>query len=215
MPCRNLMSCLLTSVLVSAPGGLFADAVADPAAELAELLAGTFKSEAMISGGDGTWLTDYRIRVDNPELGETVLYWQIDTGPEQRSYRQRLLVMEIDEDSGRVRQHTWSLRHPERFTGQFDNLALFGKLTRADLFRELPETCDPMWQPIAGGWRGYTDPERCRIFSERHQDWRYIEAEVELGQSGLRSTERGFDGEGRQLFGTEPGVFIELRRVDP
>lgn len=39
-------------------------------------------------------------------------------------------------------------------------------------------------------------------------------AEVEVTESGLRSTERGFDGQGLQLFGTEPGVFIELRCVE-
>ena len=212
---RNPVAGLFSLVLVYASGGLHADAAADPVAVLAELLAGRYQSEAMIGGSDGPWLTDYRVRVDNPELGETVMYWQIDTGPEQQTYRQRVLVMEIDEDSGRVRQHTWSLREPERFAGPFDDPERFAKLTSTDLFRELPEACDPLWQPIAGGWRGYTDPERCRIFSERHQDWRYIEAEVELRESGLRSTERGFDGAGNQLFGTEPGVFLELRRVDP
>ena len=212
---KSLVSVLFAIVLVYVPGGLYADASADPAAVLAELLAGRYQSEAMIDGSDGPWLTDYRVRVNNPELGETVMYWQIDTGPEQRTYRQRLLVMELDEESGHVRQHTWSLHEPERFAGQVDNRELFGKLTWADLFRELPAVCDPLWQPIADGWRGYTDPERCRIFSERHQDWRYIEAEVELSESGLRSTERGFDGAGNQLFGTDPGVFIELRRIDP
>lgn len=190
------------------------DAGADPLAQLTGLLTGHYRSEAALTGAEGLWLSDYRVRVQNSALGEFVLYWQIDTGPEQDAYRQRLLVMEIDQDSGLVRQRTWSLREPERFLGQFDRPQLFSDLTADDLFSELPEDCDPLWQPISNGWRGYTDPERCRIFSERHQDWRFIEAEVEVTEEGLRSTERGFDGAGNQLFGTEPGVFIHLRRVE-
>lgn len=209
----KLYSILLAVCLGIAPRGAFAESRSGSLTDLAERMAGRFQSAAMYSEVGGPQLIDTRVRVENPQLGEHVIYWQIDIGPERQTYRQRLLVLKLDPETGLIRQRTWSFHEPNHVLDQFERLDAFSTLTVDDLFSELPEDCDPLWQAKDNVWRGYTDPERCRIFSQRHQDWRYIEAEVELDEQGLRSTERGFDGSGTQLFGTEPGVFIELKRM--
>ncbi len=183
---------------------------------LLELLQGRYQSAAVLEPDrPGPQLTDHRIRVDSPALGEAVVYWQLNSGPEQHIYRQRLLIFAMDSDSGKIIQQTWSLAEPMRFDANEDQAALFATLDQADLIRELPESCDPVWQAHPDGWYAHTDPERCRIFSERHQDWRHIEAEVLLSAAGLQQAERGFDGQGRQLFGSPPGELFRLYRVNP
>lgn len=184
--------------------------------QLLGLLEGRYQSPALLDPElEGPQLTDHRVRVDSPALGVAVMYWQLDSGPEQRIYRQRLLIFSLDPESGRIVQGTWSLADPERFDASQEQAALFATLSEGDLVRELPEDCDPVWEQRPEGWYGRTDPARCKIFSERHQDWRHIEAELTLGLDGLSQAERGFDGEGRQLFGTAPGELFRLARVGP
>lgn len=120
-----------------------------------------------------------------------------------------------DAGSLSLRQRTYSFAELSRFADQFDNAALFAALTTDDLVSELSTQCDPLWRETQQGWLGYVDPARCVVFSTRHQDYRHIEAEVHLTQDALRQTERGFDSQGRQLFGTPPGEILELQRISP
>jgi hypothetical protein len=208
-----IKACCFATVLALAPASIvLADERADA---LVAMLEGTYRTVHDEHSPDNPQLTDRRHRVAVPALGTHVLYWQLNSGPEQRVYRQRLLIIEPDEDSGLLRQRTVSFREPARFAGQFDNAALFATLTGDDVVSELNPDCVPLWSETPDGWRSYLDPARCRIFSSRHQDYRHIEAEVELEASGMRQTERGFDGEGRQLFGTAPGDMLVLERVPP
>ena len=43
---------------------------------------------------------------------------------------------------------------------------------------------------------------------------RLIGAETELTSDALKQTERGYDENGEQLFGTAPGEYLILKRVD-
>ncbi len=185
----------------------------EPVDALVTLLEGRYRTVHDQHSPDTPQLTDRRHRVVVPALGTHVLYWQLNSGPEQRIYRQRLLVIEPDEASGLLRQRTLSFREPARYADEFDNAALFASLTADDVLDELNPDCVPLWQETRRGWRAYLDPARCRIFSSRHQDYRHIEAEVELEPESLRQAERGFDSEGRQLFGTPPGELLLLERV--
>lgn len=47
----------------------------------------------------------------------------------------------------------------------------------------------------------------CRVYSSRRQSKIAIVAEAQLGIDVLRQTERGFDLQGEQLFGSLPGEF--------
>ncbi|MCC5868545.1 MAG: chromophore lyase CpcT/CpeT [Gammaproteobacteria bacterium] len=208
----KLSVCLV--LLLCAGAALTARAMAAPSADsLVSLLEGRYQTTHDSHSPDAPQLTDHRVRVENSALGTHVLYWQLNSGPGQRVYRQRLLVIEPDPASGQLRQRTYSFAEPARFADQFDNAAVFAALTADDLVSELPADCDPMWRQSAEGWRSYVDPARCRIFSTRHQDYRHIEAELQLTPEALRQTERGFDAQGQQLFGTPPGEMLELRRV--
>jgi len=182
-------------------------------ASLTALLEGRFRTVHDTHHPDAPQLTDRRQRVEVPALGGQVFYWQLNSGPDQAIYRQRLLQFVAEPETGFIRQRTWSFVAPERFADRFDDAALFAAIAEGDLVSDLPEGCDPRWRPAGDRWYGYVDPSRCVIFSARHQEQRHIEAEVELSQDGLRQAERGFAPDGRQLFGTPPGELLSLERL--
>lgn len=81
-----------------------------------------------------------------------------------------------------------------------------------DLRQELPPACDQVWKRRGEGWHGRVDPATCRIWSERRQAWRGIESEALVTRERYLTTERGFDAESNQVFGTAPGVYLVLDR---
>lgn len=209
---RVVAIALLVLPLGTPPALAQATAEADVAA-LTALLEGRYRTVHDTHQPDAPQLTDQRQRVEVPALGGHVFYWQLNSGPDQAIYRQRLLQFVVEPDTGFIRQRTWGLASPERFADRFHDAGLFVSITEADLTSDLPEGCDPRWRPAGDRWYGYVDPSRCVIFSARHQEPRHIEAEVELSADGLRQAERGFAPDGRQLFGTPPGELLGLERL--
>lgn len=209
---RVVAIALLVLPLGTPPALGQAAAEADVAA-LTALLEGRYRTVHDTHHPDAPQLTDHRQRVDVPALGSHVFYWQLNSGPDQAIYRQRLLQFVAEPDTGFIRQRTWSFASPERFADRFQDARLFASITEADLIASLAADCDPRWRPVGERWHGYVDPSRCVIFSARHQEQRHIEAEVELSADGLRQAERGFAPDGRQLFGTPPGELLGLERL--
>jgi len=174
----------------------------------------------------GVWATDpddpnnsfidTRIALESLGDGEWV-YLQLQTGPEKKLYRQRVLQL-LNIETGVV-QKAWSFAEPEKFADVPSDITILKTISLDDLEATLADGCDSKWRPstIDGDflWTGYVDPNSCKIFSERRQVTIGIEGETRLQKNRLRQTERGFDSDGNRLFGTEPGEFIELSRVDP
>ena len=115
------LSTLALAALLAAPP-VTADERADA---LVAMLEGVYRTVHDDHSPDTPQLTDRRHRVSAPALGTHVLYWQLNSGPEQRVYRQRLLIIEPDEASGLLRQRTVSFVEPARFADQFADAALF------------------------------------------------------------------------------------------
>lgn len=157
-------------------------------------------------------LSDRHMRVSAPALGEHVMYWQLNSGPEQEVYRQRVLIFEAGDAPGTVKQFTWSLPEPERYIDAWRIPEQFTSLRREDLVGELPADCVQVWQPRDDGWYGRVDPDACRVWSERRQAWRGIEGEAMVTPAAYFTAERGFDADGKQVFGTAPGEYYVLDR---
>lgn len=154
--------------------------------------------------------TDQRFRINAPELGNYVYYYQINSGPEMKVYRQRILIVTLN-DSGLPSQDALVLTDPDAYAGASpDAFSGFGD---DDVESFMPEGCEQVWTPTEDGFKGYVDPTTCVIISSRSGKPRGIEAEVVLDAERMLSAERGYDENGEQLFGTEPGEFLELRRV--
>lgn len=154
--------------------------------------------------------TDKRIRINAPELGEYVYYYQINSGPEMKVYRQRILIVRLN-DAGLPSQVALNLVAADEYAdAAADAFSGFGD---ADVEPFLPEGCEQVWTPNDDGFKGYVDPATCIILSSRTGKPRGIEAEMILSAERMLSAERGFDENGEQLFGTEPGEYLELKRA--
>jgi hypothetical protein len=176
---------------------------------LQEMLLGTFTT----AGGElsGPMMTQH-LAIAATGLPGPAFYSQINTGGDRRLYRQRINVL-VPAGAGRVRVISHALVEPARFAADRPLPAI----TSADLkpgFEATPESdCSMIWQQTAiNAWRGRIDAGRCRIVSARRGTTIGLEAEAELDARSLRQTERGIGADGSRLFGTAPGVLIELTR---
>lgn len=184
---------------------------------LIDLMVGEFRSKPDEGGGDDQFelLVDRRAVVNVPHLGRHVVYWQLNTGEDERVYRQRLLVFEFVPERDAIVQTTWSFREPGIFVDAFTSPERLAAISSADLERTLPAGCEQIWRPEEQGWAAHLEAKDCRIWSERRESWRLIEAEAKVTAEAYWQAERGFDDAGKQVFGTPPGQLYRLDRVSP
>lgn len=188
--------------------------------ELAEMLAGSFDSrlvspdqsaDQIDDQSDEERFVDRRIRLTLPTLGPYVFYQQINQHEDLEVYRQRVLVLQVSETTGQIEQRAFSLRDAARFVDA--DAEAFEAIGTADLHDFMAEGCEQVWTKMPGGYRGYVDPNTCKIISKRTGKLRSIESESHLTRDALALAERGFDAQsGEQLFGTSPGAFLRLGR---
>ena len=209
--------CAILALAMLSGAATIAGAADDSGVELDAMLAmmeGTYRTDpAELQGEEIPELLDRHVRVDAPAIGRHVVYWQLNSGPDEKVYRQQLLVFSRASDSGEVVQTAWSLPESERFVDAAGDDPLFATLTMEDLSPSLPEGCDQVWRKSENGWHGRIDPDTCRVWSERRQMWRRIGAEARVEPDAFWQTERGFDDDGKQLFGTAPGKLYRLGRI--
>jgi len=215
LSCRVLVATLLTASLHVTPASA---ADQDQLDRLAELMAGRFNNQAAISAGDADeedLLVDWRQRIDAPLLGSTVFYLQLNQGVERSLYRQRILVLSLDEESDSIRQSAYTLKNPEPFADAMSTNDVFDGLGPDDVERMLDDGCAQYWTETDSGFTGYVDPVNCRIISSRTGNPRRIEALTILTDRTLDIAERGFDDEGNHLFGSAVGETTQLTRTPP
>ncbi|MBT8440848.1 MAG: chromophore lyase CpcT/CpeT [Gammaproteobacteria bacterium] len=207
---------LLPLLFIAAPT-FFCAAVAgdrnDGVRAMLAMMVGTYRSDPSAEpDAELPDLLDRRMRIEAPALGRHLIYWQLNSGPERKVYRQRILTFTAGDD-GEIVQATWSLREPEKFVDAFESPARFAQLTADDVEASLPDGCDQIWRRSQDGWYGSVSPDTCRVWSERRQMWRRIGAEARIAPGAYFQAERGFDDDGNQVFGTKPGELYRLDRV--
>ena len=153
---------------------------------------------------------DLRLRLNAPDIGSDVVYWEVRTDDGAKPYRQRILAFSSADDGAIVQQQTWAMKTewPESIDAD-----TFKQLSYDDLEQQISGNCSNSWRRGASGWISSVDPKKCRIWSERRQAWRRIESETIISKSSLRRAERGFDDDGVQVWGTPPGEYLEMHRV--
>jgi len=203
---------LLAGLPASVPNAAMSSDEEDRAASLVDLMAGEYRS-APTDDVNVPQLVDRRLIIDAPQLGRHVVYWQLNSGEDERLYRQRLLVFEAVPGSDSVVQTTWAFRDPAAWADVLASPERLDDIAANELEHPLPPACEPRWQPVEAGWRGSIQPTDCRIWSERRQAWRRLESEILVTVEACRQAERGYADDGTQLFGTPPGELYRLNRV--
>ena len=140
-------------------------------------------------------------------------YSQLNTGDDQKLYRQRFNQLILADDGKTIVHRSYAAKAPERFADAWGKPDVLENLASADLEVALNEGCAQRWvKDGIGVWRGTVDPQTCMIFSQRRQ------ANIRIGADGyyrgniLGVTERGFDDAMNFLWGSQSGEFIELTR---
>ncbi len=141
------------------------------------------------------------------------LYSQLNTGDDLSLYRQRFHQLLPSDNGTQVIQRSFVPVEPERFVDAWEKGDAFVGLTMDDMKAALGEGCEQVWtQGEDEVWRGVVDPLTCTIFSERRQAKIRIGAEGFYRDDVMGTTERGFDAEMNQIWGSAPGEFILLTR---
>ena len=186
--------------------------------DLADLMAGRFDNQAAVAAGeieeDG-FLSDWRQKIDAPRLGDTVFYLQLNDGADRGLYRQRILVLSVDEASGAIKQVAYTLKNAEQFVDAMSTSDVFKDLGPDDVERMFDDGCAQYWTRTETGFTGRVDPATCRIISSRTGKPRRIGALTVITSTTLDLAERGFDDEGNQLFGSADGETTRLTRSPP
>ena len=157
-----------------------------------------------------------RARVNAPALGKHVVYLQVNRGRDRALYRQRILTLAPDDDGETIVETAWTLSAPGQFEDARADDPAFVDLSFEDLGAAMAVGCEQRWRRQDDSWSGSVDPSTCRIVSKRTGKPRRIQSETRLWPDRLHLVERGFDDSGeRQLFGTPPGEFLELRPEAP
>lgn len=202
-PAASLALATSLAACAATPIDTATTSASDPAAALAELLAGQYAAPATPSGPA---LADTRVPIAPLDEGAW-LYFERDR--DGATYRQRVLQL-VNQPGGSVAQTAYTLRDPERFA---DGASLAG-LSSVDLDPGMPDGCEQIWRRVGERtWVGRVDPATCIIKSRRRQTRIRIELELRLDEEGLAEAERGFALDNTQLWGTPSGAFARLARV--
>jgi CpeT protein len=182
-----------------------ADATAQ---RLFQLLHGRFDSSEQASANAAYLAVQLETCVvDAPEFGTRVLYVeQAVMGSLGQPYRQRLYVVEQGEAANTARSRVFEFVRPADWVGScaLDALAL------------LPEDveervgCDVVLTWDGSSFSGGTSGQDC---ASTLQGASYATSQVTLQQDQLLSWDRGFDAQGRQVWGAAQGPYVFVRRT--
>jgi hypothetical protein len=209
---RSMTAGLLVAVLWG-PAAIAPQTSPDAELErLASLLVGDY-----FSAGDAGVREDRPIymrirRVDPPPGRRLALYAEMrHDGAGGELYRQRLYV--FDEAPGRPANvmRAWSFVDADAAARLIDDPALLRRSSLATT-DTLGPGCEMVWRADGGGFVGRVDPATCRITGKRG-DQRRIEAVTRIDARAIGQLERGYDLEGKLLFGSPGGQLNTWPRV--
>lgn len=175
---------------------------------VAALLAGRFDSTAQ-AARDARYF-DVSLRaclIDLGDFASHALYVeQAMMDSLDAPYRQRAYVLEAGPDNAAV-SHVFELKQPGRFVGLCDDTADAGPVV-ADLVGR--DGCAVTLQEQGGAYVGGTTGKGC---ASTLQGAAYATSEVTLTATQIRSWDRGFDENDRQVWGAQAGPY-EFDRID-
>ena len=87
-------------------------------------------------------ITSHYIRLDNPALGDNVLYVEeYRDGQPEVTYRQRIYILSIDEEEDVIRVNLANFKDREKYIGAYKDISMLDGITEDDL-APFPDICD-------------------------------------------------------------------------
>lgn len=179
--------------------------------ELSRLLVGDYFSAA--DGGVREGRPIYlRIRpIDSPLPHTFALFAEMrHDGPDGELYRQRAYVFDTG-SSAPLAMQALVFDDPVAASGLRDDPTLWVR-QQLGARNTLGEGCDTHWVRQDGGFLGRVDPATCVITGKRG-DRRRIESQTLITPGYIGQLERGYDLDGKLLFGNPDGTLYRWPRV--
>jgi len=152
------------------------------------------------------------VSVDSLMLGDHVFYEQCtDDDSSGHIKEQRLYSFSLA--GGRIVQTVWSLKEPRRWVNGTRNPELFTALQPPDV-KQL-SGCEVRWEVKDGKFVGEGDREKCHLPAPEGGIPAAVETRIVLDHDGLDWNERGFDVDGKPLYGREDDPILFRRRAAP
>lgn len=175
--------------------------------QLVQWMSGSFTSAAQAQA-DSDY---YAISLDmvplwqDDEPGAWLYVEQSLSSTPDKPYRQRVYyVSQIEENL--FSSDIYELTSPERLVGAASNPQLLDSLTRDDL--KYKEGCSVFLTYDGFQYSGATNEQSCQ---SALRGAAYATSEVTLLPGELRSWDRGFDAQGKQVWGAEKGPYIFVK----
>lgn len=181
--------------------------IADPAAEVAAWMAGHYDSRDQ-AAADSTY---YPIALSMVPIwserrdGHWLYVEQAMAETPENPYRQRVYRVSAGA-AGEVLSAVFTIEQPARFVQGWRNGAL-ASLTEAML--QPREGCTVALRRVQDGWRGATRGTAC---ASDLRGAAYATAEVMLDATQMRSWDRGYAADGRQVWGANAGPYVFVKR---
>jgi len=204
---------LTVSVFAVALTG-FANAQADPRAavldQLTGLLVGDYFSAADGGASEGRPIYMRIRRVEPPPGKRHALYAEMrHDNINGELYRQRLYLFDETSGPAAITMLTLAFEDPAAAARLIENPAAARALKTNDA---LAPGCDTVWYRDGAAFVGRVDPTTCRI-TGRRGDQRRIEAVTRIEAASMGQLERGFDLQGKLLFGNAEATLYIWPRV--
>ncbi|MEM9303629.1 MAG: CpcT/CpeT family chromophore lyase [Pseudomonadota bacterium] len=117
-------------------------------------------------------------------------------------YRQRVSRYRLDAD-GTILSKTWTLSEPERFVGAWEEPRRFDELTPGELGDE-SGCVTRLARTGTTRYEGGTVGQACR---NAYKGAAYLVSATEISEAGVTNWDRGFDADGKQVWGPAAGGY--------
>lgn len=203
---------LLTSVIIlSLSLNIYSQIKSTDTGRLVELMEGSFSSEEQ-SKNDSDYY-DIRLHMKRiwPEISSAYYLYveQATASSQDKPYRQRVYRVTNTYD-GRFESAVYTFRDPLRFAGDWKKENPLSELTPDSLI--LREGCSVILTLMNDdAYEGGTEGNKCE---SDLRGAKYATSEVRISKDGIVSWDRGYNADGKQVWGAEKGGYVFKRITD-
>uniref|UniRef100_A0A832H250 Chromophore lyase CpcT/CpeT n=1 Tax=Oscillatoriales cyanobacterium SpSt-402 TaxID=2282168 RepID=A0A832H250_9CYAN len=206
-----LISCLwLSSGSLADAQSLATPTMQQQVREVAELLEGVMDTTAQAKANPkapSVQMTTCQVRLTNAAAPSAILLYQEQALTEKlaQPYRQRFLEIAPDFEAKAVRSLSFRPLQSDRWAGFCNKPESLRILQKADLGSPV---CSVFLKKLSNGYLGETPPEGCPASVRGAVR---ITNTIELNASGMNTWDRGFDANGKQVWGAQSEAY-QFRR---
>jgi len=205
---RSKIVLIILTLLIAASSKTFSQIKSIDINKLVTMMEGSFSSEEQ-SKSDSDYY-DIRLHMKRiwPEISSAYYLYveQAVASAQEKPYRQRVYRI-TNTYEGRFESAVFTIKDPLRFAGEWKKENPLSELTPDSLTNR--EGCSVILTLMNDDtYEGSTEGNNCE---SDLRGAKYATSEVKISKDGIKSWDRGYDAEGRQVWGAEKGGYVFKR----